>query len=82
MSIILKTKTTKVEYAIPKEDWDIQRLCSHIDIVKREIENLSNYLSKFKCSTDDKVKLSKSLLSLYMALNYTEKRIVELGGEV
>lgn len=82
MSIILETKTTKVKYAVPKEDWSVVRLRSHIDIVKMEIENLYNYLAKFKCSTEDNVKLSKSLLSLYMALEYTEKRIVELGGEV
>lgn len=82
MSIILKTKTTKVEYAIPKEDWDIQRLYSHIDILNKEVENLSNYIAKFKCTTEDKVKISKSIFSLYTAIEYTEKRIVELGGEI
>ena len=82
MSIILETKITKVEYAIPKEDWSVARLRNYIGIVKREIENLSNYLATFKCSTEDKVKLSKSIFSLYMVIDYTEKRIVELGGEV
>lgn len=81
MSIILETNTVVVTYGIPKKEWSIRRLYNYKDMLLREIKNLDNYRTTFKCDILDKTKIAESVFALYKTIQATEDRIKELEEE-
>lgn len=81
MSIILETNKVAVSYGIPKKEWSIGRLHIYINTLLREIENLDNYRTTFRCTTSDKTKIAESIFALYKPIQATEDRIKELEGD-